>query len=254
MAALLNADHIEAIHSAMKAALGDYADAAKILERDHGWDGWDSQKLWQAVNKNSALRERWGTVQQSVERPMGAKSEETTSIYRPEIPSEPEVPESVEDLDLMKSLTDQEQAYREQLNKLGENASTVEFMVAAESLQSKFALCTLRSVTGGLIKSYNEIRAAEQETSDEIKELLAVEDPVAKALLIPREKVLRDYHIQLYELQMSAHDRITKSFYLQLEAEKLGKNRGNHGRPKKILGINAASGSNVAVHMGNNGD
>lgn len=254
MAAKLNAEHIAAINAAMSAEDGNVEKASAVL-REEGWDGWDRKKLFDTIRNNEVLRTKWGVTKTPSDNVVAPLAVEMTDIHRPEVPSAPDgeqLPDSINDELSLGSLELHEEDFRKQLRDLGEDKSTVDFMVAAGNLQSKFALCTLNSVTGGLVKSYNELRRAQQETLQDLAVLLAIDDPVSKALLTEREKVLRDFYIQLHQCQFAAFDRINKAFYLQVEARKLEK--GKNGRPKKMLGITAMPGSNVAVSMGNDGN
>lgn len=252
--AKLNTEHIAAINAAMQAEQGDVEKAAAVL-RGEGWNGWDRTKLFDAIRNNATLRTRWGISKLPADNVVAPLMEEMTDIHRPELPVAPgdgELPDSINDGLTLGSLEMHEEEFRKQLGKLGEDQTTVEFMVAAGNLQSKFALCTLNSVTGGLVKSYNELRRAQQETMADLSELLNISDPELKILSTEREKILRDFFIQLHNCQLAAFDRINKAFYLQLEARKLEK--GKNGRPKKMLGITAMPGSRVAVSMGNDGN
>jgi hypothetical protein len=248
--AKLNAEHIEQINSALEYADGNYEKASEELKK-LGWDKWDSKKVWNAVHTNKTLKEQWVSKAIPEQNAVQPPATEETDIHRPLVMTEIDLPESIQegkDALTVNALECEEYEFRKHLKAIGENDDTANIMVAAGALQSKFALCTLNSVTGLMVKSYNEIRKAQAETLEEIRELLSVEDPVAKALLSEREKVLRDFYIQLHNCQTGAFDRISKAFYLQLEAHKL--KRGANGRPKKMLGITAMPGSNVAVSMG----
>lgn len=265
MPAKLNADHIAAINAAMHAgeAMVKNSDGASVVElaagvlREQGWETWDTQKLFQTIRNNEVLRVRWMASQEPSNDIVAPLETQMTDIHRPLSLSEQAgetLPDSIEDGLSLGSLEQHEEQFRTQLKALGEDQTTVDFMVAAGNLQSKFALCTLNAVTGGLVKSYNELRKAQKETMDDLKELLSIEDPVAKALLSEREKILRDFFIQLHECQLGAFDRINKAFFLQLEARKLESKKGqNMGRPKKMLGITAMPGSRVAVQVNGNG-
>lgn len=224
-------EHIDAIHAAMESASGNVRVAVELIN-DLGW-GWTERQLYGAINRNTALRIRWGNQDQLVSDP---PPQSQTSLERPQHIRDAEAAAA--------AIEKQELGLRDTLTKLGRSEKEIELAIAARDLQTNYALQTLAMVGG----STAEIALWLKDDIAKIRAELSGTKPV----LHDREKMLREDRAALAGAFIACSDRLTKAVVVQMEAKKRiaeNKKKDQKKAQPRTLGITAQPGANVNVLM-----